>query len=155
MMVFLDVIDFLEVRQKKGWPVESGDNLGILRVDNLGNIAHCRAINNSSNVTHAIDLGTFEESLEQPKALIWAELCVPHHQERVSNVCVKSCHNPPHEVVYHRVVLILSCAVVCVKVHVCLPQTVNFKEVMQPADDGVGPLPYLTRLIREEVYLTR
>ena len=80
---------------------------------------------------------------------------MPHNQEGVCDVNMSSCHNSPHEVVDHCIVLVLSSAIVCMQVQICFPKTMDIKEVMQPADQRVGSLPYLTRLIREEVNLVR
>ena len=67
---------------------------------------------------------------------------------------MSSGHHPPHQVVYHSIVFILSSTVVSVQVDVGLPQPMYVKEKIQPADYSIGPLPRFTRVVCEEVYLS-
>ena len=75
------------------------------------------------------------------------------NEEGECDVVVQSGHHPPDEVMEHRIVLILPHAVVGMKVDIHLSQTMLLEEVMEHADDRVGPLPCVAGFIYEVVYL--
>ena len=149
VVIHFYVLELPKVGEEERRPIVRRHHLSILCVYKLWHIAHNRGVYDSS---HAVNFGTLEEALEEPKTPVWAELGVPYNQKRVSNVSVSSCHHSPHQVVDHHVVFVLSSTVVRVKKDVCLPQTVNIREVVQPTNHCVFPLPYL---ICKKVDLTR
>ena len=71
-------------------------NLSILRVHQLRDIAHSRLVDSGDNFSHAVHLLSPEEALEEPETPIRTKLSVANNEERVCNVRMLSCHHPPH-----------------------------------------------------------
>ena len=62
-------------------------------------------------------------------------------------------HHPPDEVVEHCIIFILAHIVVGMLVDVHLSQSMLSKEVVEHADDGIGPFPSVTGFINDVVDL--
>ena len=61
----------------------------------------------------------------------------------------------PNKVVYHAVVLVLSCTVISMQVHHFFTQSMHLEEVVETTDDIVGSFTTLSTLISEEIHLPR
>ena len=76
-------------------------------------------------------------------------MCPTTRKEYVT--CVSSSQYSPHQVVDDSIVLVLSCAIVGVKVDMLLPEAVHVKEEMQLADHCICPFSH----VGQKMYLSR
>ena len=76
-----------------------------------------------------------------------------HNEEGETDLCVEPNHHPPYEVMEHSVILVLPHTIVRMKVDMCLSQSMLLEEMVEHADDGVGPLPRIAGFINEVVDL--
>ena len=91
--------------------------------------------------------------LQEPKAPVWGKLSMPRNHEGESDRLVQSSEYAPPQVSYHDVVLILTPTVVRVEVDITLAEPMYFEEVVQHADDGIGPFTYIYSFVDEVIDL--
>ena len=63
-------------------------------------------------------------------------------------------HHSPQKVLDHDGILILPTTVIGVQVYRLLTQPMVYEEVVEHADDGVGPLPHVHCLIDQVIHLS-
>ena len=101
-----------------------------------------------------VDVGAPIQSLEESKAPIWTELGMSHHQETQPDPFVSPCRYPPHHVLHHSIILVLTDAVICMEICFILAKTVVIKKVVQPTNYSICPFPPICGFIGEKVHLS-
>ena len=113
----------------------------------LGMVDNCRPL---SHLCYVIDAPH-----KKAKTPIWRKLGVANQQKRQCYLLVEPGQHPPHEVINHEAVFILSSAVVSVEVDFSFTKGMVFKKVVEHRYNRICPLPYVEALIDEIVDLKR
>ena len=126
-------------------PIEAFDEHGAIFMSNkLGDVhsLHLRAfVHHCHDVCQCVHSALSVDLLEKSKTPVRAEFGVTGKQEVDSQLLVEPVNGPPGAIPQHEVILVLSTAVVTVKVDVFFPNSIVVKEMMQVAYDCVAALP--------------
>ena len=96
-----------------------------------------------------------KQLFKKAKTPIWHELGVANQQKGQSYLLVKPRHHPPHQVINHEAVFILSRAVVGMKMDFSFTKGMVFKKMVEHRYNSICLLPYVEGLINEIVDLRR
>ena len=137
-------------------PVIHGDmDSAIVLSYQLGMVDNCRPLSHLCYVIDAPHSSPFKQLFKKAKTPIWTKLGVADQQKGQSYLLVEPCHHPPHQIVNHKAVLVLSCAVVSVKMDFSFTKGMIFKKMVEHRYNSICPLPYVEGLINEIVDLKR
>ena len=108
----------------------------------LGMVDNCRPL---SHLCYVIDAPH-----KKAKTPIWRKLGVANQQKRQCYLLVEPSQHPPHEVINHEAVFILSSAVVGVEVDFSFTKGMArfSKKVVEHRYNRICPLPYVEALHR-------
>lgn len=142
------------VSLKKFTPIIHGDiDSAIILSNQLGMVDNCRPLCHLCYVIDGPHSSFFKQLFKKAKTPVWCKLCVADQQKGQSYLLVEPRHHPPHQVINHKPVFILPCAVVSVKVYFGFTKGMVFKKMVEHRYNSICPLPDVERLIDEIVDL--
>ena len=113
VVVLLNTIQSPEVWREERVPASRGDDGGaILRVNQLAHVADCQVVNDVGEVVQRTHCCPAKLALHETKAGVRGELGVACDHEVQVDGGMSPCHDPPEQILHHRVVLVLPTAVV-------------------------------------------